>query len=136
VRRHHRVAAVRIVVPGTDAFPRFRVGFLLAARLTAWLGFGSLWVQKGYSSPAKGSTRKASSVFLNSVRAVHTLQPSAGNLLRSCRREVCPQEGKDDPVIKKIWSGGLGSLPTSIFHWSGSPLALLRQCGYKLNCAL
>ena len=44
------------------------------------------------------------------------------NLLRSCRREVCPQEGKDDPVIEMIWSGGLRPLPTCIFSGVEAPL--------------
>lgn len=54
-------------------------------------------------------------MLLHPVRGVCTVQLSAA-------REVCPQEGKGDPVIEMIWSGGLRPLPTCIFSGVEAPL--------------
>lgn len=43
------------------------------------------------------------------------------NPLRSCRREVCPQEGKDDLVIEIMYSEGLHPLPPCIFSGIEAP---------------
>lgn len=106
------------LVQGTDVFPCFGMAFVLTARsrtstcsltqllscrsqarVTAWLGFGwdcsldseSLFLARGRKH------REGQKCTLHCSCRLHR------NLPRSCRREVCPQEGKDDPVFEIIW---------------------------------
>lgn len=133
---------------GTDELPFLGMAFVLTvrsrtcsltqlrscrsqARVTAWLGFGcgcpldSEWL---FLARGRKHREGQKCVLQCSCRLDR-------NLSRSCRREGCPQEGKDDPGIEIIWSEGFCPLPTSTSSGIEAPMSLCCQCGYKSNCA-
>lgn len=133
---------------GTDVFPCFGMASVLTARsrtcslpqlrscrsqarVTAWLGFGGgCPLDWEWPFLARGRKhREGKKCILHCSCHLHRNPP------RSCRREGCPQEGKDDPGIKIYWSEGLRPLPTCISSGTDAPMSPCCQCGYKLNCA-